>query len=269
MPPVNTDSALVPSCGATIIPSQALAFRIPARKPMLPEPDAGGFDICPVFCSFGSFMHYKHVIWDWNGTLMNDLELSLDILNALLHTHGKEQVSSESYREHFCFPTRNYYKRFGLDGDIEFDAAAKYYMDIYDRRRFECNLHQGAHHFLTKLRSTLKSQHILSAYKQDTLEEIVSHYGLSPLFDRLSGLSDIYGDSKVSRGKELIADHPELASDTTVMIGDTLHDYEVAEALGIDCILLAHGHQSAERLHATGKPVFHNFLELEASGVLY
>lgn len=212
-------------------------------------------------------MRYEHVIWDWNGTLMNDLELSLDILNDLLALYGKEQESQENYLTFFGFPTRNYYKRFGLDGEVEFNAAAKYYMDIYDRRRFECRLHAGAHDFLKKLRSTVASQHILSAYKQDTLEEIVAHYGLNPFFDKLTGLHDIYGDSKVGRGRELIASHPELASDATVMIGDTLHDFEVAEALGIDCILLAHGHQSAERLQVTGRPVFHNFMELEASGL--
>jgi phosphoglycolate phosphatase len=49
-----------------------------------------------------------------------------------------------------------------------------------------------------------------------------------------------------------------------VLIGDTRHDHEVALAMNADCVLLAHGHHTAERLEATGRPVLHSFTELVA-----
>ena len=42
------------------------------------------------------------------------------------------------------------------------------------------------------------------------------------------------------------------------MVGDTLHDSEVAEAMNIDCLLVDHGHISRERLEKTGRKVISN-----------
>ena len=40
-----------------------------------------------------------------------------------------------------------------------------------------------------------------------------------------------------------------------LLIGDTLHDAEVAAAADVDCVLVAHGHQSKERLKQSGAQV--------------
>ena len=36
----------------------------------------------------------KHMVWDWNGTLMNDVGLCLDITNQMLQRRGLAQVDS-------------------------------------------------------------------------------------------------------------------------------------------------------------------------------
>ena len=48
---------------------------------------------------------------------------------------------------------------------------------------------------------------------------------------------------------------PGFDPDKAVMIGDSVHDFEVARALGVHCVLQAAGHQPAAVLRATGAPV--------------
>ena len=57
-------------------------------------------------------LHMKHIIWDWNGTLLDDLDVSMDALNSIL---TKEQLplvlDKDEYRKYFQFPVIEYYKK--------------------------------------------------------------------------------------------------------------------------------------------------------------
>ena len=63
----------------------------------------------------------------------------------------------------------------------------------------------------------------------------------------ICGLDDHYAAGKIAVGRQLLQ---QLKVDPaqTVLIGDTLHDYEVAEALGVACVLVSHGHYAKQRL---------------------
>ena len=50
--------------------------------------------------------------------------------------------------------------------------------------------------------------------------------------------------------------------DKIILIGDTDHDYEVAQNLKIDCLLISHGHQSNKRLRDVSQNVIKNFNQL-------
>lgn len=93
------------------------------------------------------------------------------------------------------------------------------------------------------------------------MESGIQYYGLSEYFMGLVGTDNIYAEGKVARGKHWIDQLP-WSPDEVVLVGDTLHDFEVAEAIGSECVLLAHGHHSPERLASTGKRVVHSLREL-------
>jgi phosphoglycolate phosphatase len=115
---------------------------------------------------------------------------------------------------------------------------------------------------LTQLQAAGLEQSVLSAYREDTLREAVEHYGLTKFFTRLSGLDNIRADGKVDRGRaHLRALELHEAPHTVVLIGDTAHDHEVAEAIGSDCLLLHHGHMHPERLGGRGVTVVGNLAE--------
>jgi len=202
-------------------------------------------------------MRHRHVIWDWNGTLLDDAWLCVEILNGLLHEAGLPALTVEEYRADFSFPVLGFYERRGFDFTTHsFDEVSRRYIGAYNARRYECRLQPGTVEALRELGAAGIEQSVLSAYHEETLREVVAHYGLANFFTRLSGLDNIRADGKVARGQaHLRALELHEAAHTVLLIGDTAHDHEVAAALGADCLLLHHGHMHPERLEGRGAPV--------------
>ncbi len=208
-------------------------------------------------------MKYSTVIWDWNGTLLDDLSLCVKTLNELLKKHGCKPVDDvEKYKSIFGFPIVDYYERAGFNFDkCSFSSLAHEYMDIYMPASFNCGIVKNAQEVLAELSSRGISQIVLSASEQDNLELQVRHYGLEKYFTQLVGTSNIYGVSKVDAGKSWI-ERNNVDTASTVMIGDTEHDLEVASAIGVDCILSSLGHRPRAALAATGKLVIDDLREI-------
>lgn len=101
----------------------------------------------------------------------------------------------------------------------------------------------------------------MSAMKQTMLEETLEHTGLHGYFEAVAGLDNHYAASKIDRGRKLIDDF-KIDRESACIIGDTDHDFEVAQSMGIKCILVADGHQSENRLRETGTTVLTSLEEL-------
>lgn len=206
---------------------------------------------------------YKHAIWDWNGTLLDDTWLCVEVLNGLLGRRGRPPISEADYRQNFGFPVIRFYEYLGFDTDVDsFDRVSREFIDDYEARWFkECILHPEAAETLTELSALGMSHSVLSAAKQEALHSGIHYYGLHQHFVELVGTDNIHALGKIEQGRQWMQRqnrHPR----EVVLIGDTLHDFEVAQAIGTECILMAHGHHTAERLAATGAPVVHSLKEL-------
>ena len=202
-----------------------------------------------------SMRQYTHILWDWNGTLFNDAWLCVEIINQLLEQHGLARVNAAGYQQEFRFPVRDYYRHIGFDfSRCSYERLADVFVSQYDRRRFECALQPGARQTVSELAARGVRQYILSAYEQRRLEEMVAHSALHDHFTRLVGIEDYYAAGKIAQGLRLLH---ELGCDATgmVLIGDSLHDYEVAQAMGIDCLLIPSGHSTHARLAECQCPV--------------
>jgi phosphoglycolate phosphatase len=205
---------------------------------------------------------FKHIIWDWNGTLLNDTALCLNIINGLLKSKNLKTLSLEEYRLIFDFPVKNYYAKAGFNfNGYSFEDVGKEWMDEYEIRKGETILFEGTKEVLDYICSLGIGQSILSAYSLHTLIEIINDHGLSKYFKHITGLDHIYATSKLDIGRELI-NKIDVSPPKIVLIGDTIHDHEVASELGIQCILIANGHQSRERLLLSGFPVLNDIREL-------
>jgi len=198
---------------------------------------------------------YEHVIWDWNGTLLDDAWLALEIINQLLAKRGMPTISAARYREIFGFPLREYCRRLGFDFEQEsYEELSDEFIEVYERRRLECRLQPGAVEILAAVKRNGLEQSLLSAYKQQTLEELVAHFGLGEFFEAVIGVDNHYGEGKVERGKRRIAALPH-APGQVVLVGDTVYDLKVSRAMGTDCVLVTSGHQHRQRLEESGARV--------------
>ena len=185
------------------------------------------------------------VLWDWNGTLLDDVALCVDALNRLLRIyHYPQQYSLAQYREIFGFPIEDYYIRAGFDfSKNSYKELADDYMQDYLARAGACPLAESAVPALSLLKGAGVQQ--------------VTERGVRPYFDRLLGLDNIYARSKVEVGLAYLTELKQRGAvpAQAIMIGDSVHDFEVAQALGVRCVLQTAGHQSAQQLRATGATV--------------
>ncbi len=187
---------------------------------------------------------YSHVIWDWNGTLFNDVQLCVEIINELLASRKMKQISVDYYKEIFTFPVKKYYEIAGFDFTKEdFSEVGKEWMDIYEERKLEARLFDDVLPTMSRLKSSGIKQYLLSAYSLQNLENMIERFELNRFVEKVKGLDNIYAESKLQLGLELL-EELDLNGAKALLIGDTLHDYETAKAMNVDCALVARGHQA-------------------------
>jgi len=198
----------------------------------------------------------KHIIWDWNGTLWDDTWLCVEINNHMLQLRNLPLISIDTYREKLCFPVSGYYCLLGFDYNIDpYNRLAEEFIAEYEARRFECGLHSRARDLIEFLHAKQTPQTVLSAYQQDALLQAVEFFQLTPFFTEIIGLNDIYAAGKAENGKRYM-DGLNVSPEEVLFIGDTIHDFEVAQTMGVRCVLVASGHNSRPRLESCGVPVF-------------
>ena len=164
-------------------------------------------------------------------------------------------ITVEKYRKIFGFPVEDYYKKLGFDLKKEsFQKSGMEFIQAYKKRRYEAELHPMVNSILSSLLSMKITHSILSAQHQALLDDLTTYYNIREYFIGINGLNDHYARSKVNKGIEWMK---KTGFDTNMVlfIGDTDHDFEVAQALGTDCLLLSHGHHCHTRLIQTGAPV--------------
>lgn len=193
------------------------------------------------------------VVWDWNGTLLDDVPAAVFALDSMLAKRGIAPVDVEFYRANFRFPSRDFYLQLGVDlehedwGKICDDFHGGY--NSYGPQR----LRVGAVEALAACRAAGLRQVLLSAHREDLLAAEAAKLGVAQYFDAIAGTDNLSGASKLDRAKRLVADLP---SRNLLFVGDTIHDAEVAAAVGAKCHLLTCGHQNAARLASCGARLF-------------
>ncbi len=204
----------------------------------------------------------KLLIWDFNGTILDDANLCLAIENELLLERNMPTITKEWYLDHFSFPIRAYYEKMGYTFETEsYEQISEIFMARYNARYDACPLRTGVIDALKAFRDAGIAQTLLSVTQQDDLIRQTQKLGVAPYFSELLGQDDIMGHSKVDRAKAYIAGCGIDPKDV-LFIGDTDHDAEAANAVGCPCVLLMNGHQSESVLSRCGVPVYPSALAL-------
>lgn len=207
----------------------------------------------------------KTVIWDYNGTIIDDTELSWKIeIEMLKERNLPAEYTLEDYKRLFNTPMIDYYRFIGYTFENEtFEEVAKEFSDLYDMYFDTCTLNEGVRDVLDQTVKRGYKNVILSSCEHNKLVEQCGKLNISSYFEKIIGIDDLLGGSKIEHGKEWMKeDHVDPAE--CMYIGDTNADYDTACALHVeDLYLVAQGHQSYERLKALHDKTFHSFREIE------
>jgi len=197
---------------------------------------------------------YTHVLWDWNGTLLDDVDACVKSVNIMLEDRRLPTLTKDRYREVFSFPVRDYYMEIGFDFKREaFEDLAEVFHDYYERFSLQSPLHAHGEQVMKFIRDANIIQIVLSASEINRLRDQVSRFPITEYLNTFLGLRDIYANSKVEVGRHWL-NQSHVDPKKVLMVGDTLHDYQVAQALGCDCLLVTAGHQSQNRLEQAPCP---------------
>ena len=196
----------------------------------------------------------KHIVWDWNGTLLNDLGLVVEATNASLALFGAGPVSADEHRRDFIRPITAYYE--GVVGrpisSAEFEDLDREFHAAYNRGAPSLMLTGGV---LDMLGSYAGTQSLLSMWFHVDLVPAVERYGLTPYFRRVDGLrATVGGGHKAPLLKAHLAEMGLDGSDA-VLVGDSVDDADAAAAVGADAILYTGGFTHVDKLRAVGVPV--------------
>ena len=206
------------------------------------------------------------LIWDWNGTILDDAEVCKTIANTMLEERGIRTLPDmNAYRAVFGFPIKAYYEKMGYrfgPEDEPYESVADEFIVWYDRLYRTSVLRPGIVAFLDTMKGEGYRQVLLSATRYDQLVEQVAAFGsVGDRFEQKLGLTDHYAFSKAALARAFI-EREGIPRERALFIGDTDHDFEVSSAIGCPCVLLEGGHQSRERLLKTGVPVLRDLSEL-------
>jgi len=182
----------------------------------------------------------------------------------MLKVRTLPELSLVKYRDVFTFPVFDYYKEVGFDFSREpWEHVAMEFINLYLTALPSCGLTPFATKTLESFKLKGYRQAIISAMQHDALLKSVSELGISEYFDYIGGIGDHYGGGKIDNARNYF-NSAGLNRAQITLIGDTIHDSEVAAELDCRCILVATGHQSYDRLLKTGLPVIKDLSEINS-----
>ncbi len=191
------------------------------------------------------------VIFDWNGTLVDDAELGLTGANACFGLYGIAPISLQQFQETFTVPWQEFFIVNGVkEEQIDVVKHQQTYSRAYGRTPAE--LREGVKETLTALKDRGAKLAINSLYEKSIIEEEMRRLGIFDLFDAVHAPTGLV-NAGTRPDKDMASLQEELgitAEDTVLFVGDMIVDIETARTHGFVSVALTNGWTSTTRLEA-------------------
>jgi phosphoglycolate phosphatase-like HAD superfamily hydrolase len=201
-----------------------------------------------------------HLVWDWNGTLLDDLPLVVSSTNAAFASVSAPALSAEAHRLAFRRPVAEFYAEVlgrALE-EGEFGRLDKIFHDAYRLGLASCGLARDA---TIAMSSWTGTQSLLSMWFHHELVPEIERRGLTAMLARIDGLrGPVGGDLKAEHLARHLSDLGVEGS-SAVLIGDSVDDADAAASVGARCVLYTGGFTNPARLRAVGVPVADSLVE--------
>ena len=207
-------------------------------------------------------MKYKNILWDWNGTILNDTPVAFEATNILLKRYDYPTITLEFYRDNMDTPIVNFYSKIFDLNKHDMQMLDDEWGVLYHQLSDKIGLHNSIVTLLNFFAAKNCRQVVLSAFKTEKIIKYARKFSVEHFFDNILGTQNIVMESKTARGTRYMQEHG-FAPEHTLYIGDTVHDCDTARDLGVDCILFSGGQQSPKLLQQCGMPIFKDFTSMK------
>jgi len=206
-------------------------------------------------------MVYRHIFWDWNGTLLDDANAACSAVNIMLEKRQLPLITFQQYKEYIDVPIVRFYEKVMDMSNENMESLSVEYDSLWRKNLRNSPLSLGATDILKKLSEAGAEQYIFSSSRNELIDPFLQSFDIDKNFKAVLGAPDRYVGSKAERTRDYIIKN-NIPLNEILFVGDMLHDSEVAEFVGADCVLISSGHQSEAALKASGRRVFPSLQKL-------
>lgn len=186
----------------------------------------------------------RNVIFDWSGTLVDDLPAVWKATNYVFRRAGLEEMTLDRFRAEFCLPFKRFYDRF--TPHIALPLLEEWFHGHFMQVQDSVGELPHAREFLTFCRLHSARTFVLSTVRRDHFTRQAAAVGFEQFFDRnYVGVLD-----KRAKIIEVLAEN-KLAPTETLFIGDMQHDIETARHGGILSCAVLTGYNQLDQLRAS------------------
>lgn len=204
-----------------------------------------------------------HIVWDWNGTLLHDIDAVIAATNAAFAELGHPSITLERYRELYCVPVPRFYERLmgRLPSAEEWEVMDEAFHRHYWQQAQHAGLADGAPELLAGLAEAGHTQSLCSLAPHDRLVPLLRTHGIDGHFVRIDGARGPSGGGKAEQmARHLLSVHG-VRAERTVVIGDAVDDAKAAAHVGARAVLYTGGSHSRTSLETAGVPVVDTLAE--------
>lgn len=188
----------------------------------------------------------RNILFDWSGTLADDLRPVLKATNAIFRHYGRKELTLDEFRLHFRLPFAGFYAEFIPEATDE--GLGVLYERFFSGLHGEVELIPGARAFLDFCQVTGRRTFLLSTIKSTHFDEQGGRLGVRDAFEH----PYVEIMDKREKIREILATH-NLAPEETMFVGDMVHDIETARHGGVLDVVVLTGFDPLEKL-APAKP---------------
>ncbi len=185
-------------------------------------------------------MGITNLIFDWSGTLSNDLQSVYSATMDVFRTKGAELITLEEFRSVFRLPYMSIYTSHGLE--ISKEEADRCFLEAFETYPSPV-IYEGVKETLAKLHTENYSMIVLSSHINEKVCLEAASYGIDQLFTSIHG--GVYNKTEEI---ENILSHNGFTPENTMFIGDMLHDINAGKKAGVTTTAMTWGYQTPEIL---------------------
>ncbi len=206
---------------------------------------------------------YKVIIWDFNGTLIDDVNAALNSVNDMLARRNLPLINMEQYASYVDTPIIKFYEHIFDDlYSMDFSIIAEEFNEGYEKHLKAKAVMANAEEVLEYFNLKGKLQTVISATHIDKVNNRLTEFGLTGYFDKILAHNNLIAEDKTHLAVKYFAEKGNKPEEA-VVIGDCVADFKMAQTLGCDCVLTTQGHQSRKEFAQTKAVIIDSLLELK------